>query len=86
MYDAINSPEGRAGAVKATKDGEPALAGVEPLIRAALGVDYGPHNWMTVIAGSMVGEMMQSLGYRKVGRKDGCDLEISAAWPLPPVP
>lgn len=41
MYNVINSPEGRAGAAKATKEGQAALAGVEPLIRAALGADYG---------------------------------------------
>jgi hypothetical protein len=83
MHERVNSPAARSGAVEATKQGLPALAGVEPLIVEALGADYGPHNWGTVIAGSMVGELMQSLGYRKVGRKDmppGSIAKTAATW------
>lgn len=83
MHEIINSPDGRAAAVAATKAGLPALAGIEPSIHDALGADYGPHNWGTVIAGSMVGEMMQSLGYRKAGRKnmpDGSIAKTAATW------
>lgn len=83
MRDVIFSPEGRAGAVAATKAGRPALEGVEPLLQEALGVDYGPHNWGTVIAGSMIGELMQTLGYRKNGRKTlapFCKAKTAAMW------
>ncbi len=83
MYEVINSPEGRATTVSATARGLPALAGIEPAIVEALGVDYGPHNWGTVIAGSMVGELMQTLGYRKVGRKnmpEGSVAKTAATW------
>lgn len=83
MYDIVNSPEGRAAAVASTKNDLPALAGVDPLLSQTLGADYGPHNWGTVIAGSMVGELMQSLGYRKVGRKSmppGSVAKTAATW------
>lgn len=83
MESVVNSPEGRAAAVTATKAGLPALAGVDPLIQEALGVDYGPHNHGTVNAGWLVGQVMQTLGYRKAGRgnmPDGSVAKTAATW------
>jgi hypothetical protein len=83
MHDIIFSPEARDSAVAATKAGLPAMAGVDPLLQIALGVDYGPHNWGTVIAGSMVGEVMQSLGYRNLRQGKlpaGCVAKTAAMW------
>ena len=83
MHEIIFSPEGRVAAVAATKASMPALAGVEPMLQEALGVDYGPHNWGTVIAGSFIGELMQMLGYRKIGRKplpSSCVAKTAATW------
>jgi len=51
MWEVINSREGRAEAVKATDMGLPAMAGIDPLLQVALGVDYGPHNMGTATAG-----------------------------------
>ena len=39
MYDIVHSPEGRASAISAVNNGLPGLAGVEPMIVEALGVD-----------------------------------------------
>jgi hypothetical protein len=83
MHEIIFSPEGRAAAVAATKASMPALAGVEPMLQEALGVDYGPHNGGTVIAGSFIGELMTSLGYLKNGRKSlspSCKAKTAAMW------
>lgn len=83
MHEIIHSPEGRAAVVKATKDGLPAIAGVDPLLQVALGVDYGAHNMGTTTAGSLVGELMQSLGYKKAGKKslpEHCVAKTAAMW------
>ena len=39
------------------------------MLNEALGVDYRGGNMATVTAGSLVGELMRSLGYKKVGQK-----------------
>ena len=83
MYEVINSKDGRDAAVEATKAGLPAMAGVDPLLQAALGVDYGPHNMGTATAGSLVGQLMQSLGYQKAGQKplpEHCVAKTAAMW------
>lgn len=69
MTEIIFSPEGKAAAIDATKQGLPALAGVDPMLAAALGVDYGPHNSGTINAGYLVAEMMRTQGYKLTGRK-----------------
>src|SRR5664279_1146817 len=35
MFDIINSPQGRAACIRATEEGFPAIAGVEPMLSAA---------------------------------------------------
>ena len=69
MYEIINSPKGKAAAIEATKAGQPALAGIDPLLIEALGVDYGSHNDGTINAGYLVAQMMRSQGYKLSGRK-----------------
>jgi hypothetical protein len=83
MHEIINSKEGRAAAIAATQVGLPAMAGVDPLLQVALGVDYGPHNMGTATAGGLVGELMTSLGYRNTGQKElpaGCVAKTAAMW------
>ena len=53
----------RAGAIEATANGLPALAGVEPLIVSELGDHYHPHDLGTANAGSLIAELMRHLGY-----------------------
>jgi hypothetical protein len=63
MQDITWSSEGRKAGVKATEEGLPALAGIEPLIVAALGDRYHPHDGGTVNAGYIVAELMRHIGY-----------------------
>jgi len=65
MDEIINSPQGRAACLDAVAKGEPALAGVEPLIREQMGSQYGSFSQITVTAGSLVGILMSGLGYAK---------------------
>lgn len=62
MRDVIESAEGEEACLKATADGLPALAGVEPMIVERMGSRYGQFSLMTVTAGSIVGELMLSRG------------------------
>jgi hypothetical protein len=69
MYEIIHSAQGKTAAIEATKEGRPALEGIDPLLSAALGVDYGSHNDGTINAGYLVAQMMRSQGYQLSGRK-----------------
>jgi hypothetical protein len=83
MHDVIYSKEGREAAIAATKVGLPAMAGVDPLLQVALGSDYGPHNMGTQTAGGIVGQLMQSLGYKKTGSSPlppNCVAKTAATW------
>lgn len=83
MEEIIWSSEGKKLLVEATEAGLPALAGVEPLIVADLGVQYHPHDLGTVDAGSIVGAVMRHLGYEIVGRADmpaGSVAKTAATW------
>jgi hypothetical protein len=83
MEEIAWSPEGRAAALKATKDGLPALAGVEPLIREALGDRYNPHDMGTMNAGYIVGEVMRHLGYVDAGQSkmpEGSVAKTAMIW------
>jgi hypothetical protein len=63
MQDITWSSDGRKAAIEATENGLPALAGVEPLIVAALADRYHPHDGGTVNAGFIVAELMRHIGY-----------------------
>ncbi|ESX15952.1 hypothetical protein [Mesorhizobium sp. LSJC264A00] len=83
MEEIAWSSQGKRLLVEATEAGMPALAGVEPLIVADLGVLYHPHDLGTVDAGSIVGQVMRHLGYELVDRKDmppGSVAKTAATW------
>lgn len=83
MWQVINSDEGKRLAVEATEQGLPALAHIDPLLQAKLGVDYGSHNMATNRAGILVGDLMISLGYRLIGTKPmptGSVAKTAAVW------
>lgn len=83
MRELIESPEGRAAGVAAVKVGLPAMAGVDPLLQVLLGSDYGSHNMGTQTAGSIVAEVMRSLGYKKTGEAtlpSNCVAKTAATW------
>jgi len=77
------STEGRKAAVEATKQGLPALCGVDPLLQADLGDQYGKFDLGTASAGSVVAEVMHHLGYRKSGSgpcPSNCTAKTGAKW------
>ncbi len=83
MRELIESSEGQAACLKATADNLPALAGVEPMIAAKMGARYGQFSMMTVTAGSIVGELMLSKGYKIAAQKkmpDGSVAKTAAFW------
>jgi hypothetical protein len=85
MQDITWSTEGRKAAVEATQKGLPALAGIEPLIVAALGDRYHPHDQGTLNAGSTVAELMRHIGYVENGRRkmpDGSVAKTAITWKL----
>jgi hypothetical protein len=58
------------------------MSGIDPMLQVALGSDYGAHNMGTATAGSLVGQLMQSLGY-KAGQKampPHCIAKTAATW------
>jgi hypothetical protein len=67
MEHIIWGKEGRAAVLSAVEKGLPALAGVDPLIRAALGDRYHPHNGGTINAGVITAALMRHLGYVEAG-------------------
>lgn len=62
------SPEGRAAARAVAEAGEAPMAGVDPLLVAALGDEYG-HRDTTSWAGTFVAEEIEADGWRRNGRK-----------------
>jgi hypothetical protein len=83
MRDVIESAEGQAACLKATAEGLPALAGVEPMIVERMGGRYGQFSMMTVAAGSIVGELMLSKGYKIEKQKkmpEGSVAKTAACW------
>lgn len=80
IEEVCRSPEARAAAKSASDAGLPALAGVDPLLRAALGADYGSFD-TTSWAGGFVAEEMESQGYRQTGKRSmpaGCVAKTAA--------
>ncbi|MEQ1492405.1 MAG: hypothetical protein ABL932_17820, partial [Terricaulis sp.] len=83
MTEIIFSPEGRQAALAATAAGEAAMAGIDPLLQQALGVDYGAHNMGTNTAGSIVAVLMRQLGFEAAGKKAlpaGCVAKTAETW------
>ena len=83
MHEIIWSAEGRQAAIAASELGQAAMAGIDPLLQMALGVDYGPHNMATNRAGVITGELMHSLGYIRVAQiplPSHCVAESATSW------
>lgn len=84
IAEIVNSSAGVDAMREATDQGMPALAGVDPMVAAVLGADYGRHNMTTATAGSFVAERMRRLGYRDIGKKaklpNGCVAKTGALF------
>ena len=66
MKRIIGSEAGTEAMLEATRQGLPALAGVDPLLQAALGDKYSRHNEATVQAGYLVKGFMVGQGYEEI--------------------
>jgi hypothetical protein len=80
MEEVIRSQEGRAEAKKAAEQGQPAMAGIDPLLQAALGNAYGQHD-TTSWAGTLTAEIMAEAGYvqtRKAPLPPACVAKTAA--------
>jgi hypothetical protein len=64
----VRSPEGRQAAADAMEAGEAPMAGLDPLLKAALGTDYGNKD-TTSWAGTFAAEEATDLGWTRKGRK-----------------
>jgi hypothetical protein len=83
IIEIIWSNEGKALAIEATKQGIPALCGVDILLRQELGDRYGKHDLGTASAGDVVAKMMRHLGYREIGEgkcPPGCTAKTGLRW------
>lgn len=63
------SPEGSDRMRQAIDQELPPMAGLDPMLSAALGGDYGSHNRSTTFAGRIAAERMEQLGFRRTGKK-----------------
>ncbi|HJO68728.1 MAG TPA: hypothetical protein QF804_03495 [Rhodospirillales bacterium] len=76
MQAVVDSDDGLIACIKATDEGWPAIAGVDPLLSVKFGVDYGKHNMTTHWAGRFVADVMRRHGYVQVGKEadtpEGC--------------
>ena len=84
MEAIIDTPEGKAACVKATEDGWPAIAGIDPMLVKTLKGDYSKKNMTTNWAGKIVADLMRRSGYRVVGKKkstpNGCIAQSGELW------
>jgi len=83
IEEIVWSPAGRDAALAATERGLPALAGIDPMLQAELGMQYSPHDMGTMNAGYIVGELMRHLGFVDAGQgklPDNCVAKTAMRW------
>lgn len=83
MEQLVNSADGIKRAVRATNDGQPALAGVDELLRRELGSEYERANNGTWWAGFAVAQVMREMGYVEAGTgkcPPGCVAGQGIVW------
>lgn len=68
IEEIIRSDEGRRAGKEASDAGQPAMAGVDHLLSAALGSKYGAND-TTSWAGTMMAEVMAEAGYVQTRKK-----------------
>ena len=83
MEQLVNSADGIKRAVRATNDGQPALAGVDELLRRELGSEYERANNGIWWAGFAVAQVMREMGYVEAGTAkcpSGCVADQGIVW------
>ena len=68
MENICRSSEGVAAALEAARSGEAPMAGVDPILKAKLGAEYGQRD-STTWAGGFVAEEIEAEGWIRAGRK-----------------
>jgi hypothetical protein len=68
MEAICRSPEALTAALQAAESGQAPMAGVDPLLRAKLGPEYGQRD-STTWAGGFVAEEIEAEGWKRAGRK-----------------
>jgi hypothetical protein len=71
------SAEGKAAAILAVEKGLPAMAGIDPLLRKAMGNRYGRESQGTMNAGSIVAEYQKG---KEADLPPGCIAKTAATW------
>jgi hypothetical protein len=82
IEEIIRSNEGRSAGRDASDQGQPALAGVDHILGAELGLKYGNHDTASW-AGTLMAEVMAEAGYVKKTTKampDGCVVKTAAVF------
>lgn len=80
IEEIIRSDKGRQAGKEASDQGLPAMAGVDPMLSAALGSKYGGHD-TTSWAGTLMTEVMAEAGYVQTRKKPmplGCVAKTAA--------
>lgn len=80
IEEIIRSDKGRAAGKRASDEGQPAMAGVDHMLSAALGSRYGNHD-TTSWAGTFMADVMADAGYvqtRKKPMPEGCVAKTAA--------
>jgi hypothetical protein len=83
MEQLVNSAEGIKCAVRATNDGQPALAGVDVLLRRELGSEYERAKNGAWWAGFVVAQVMREMGFVEAGTgkcPPGCVAGDGIVW------
>ena len=78
----VHSPEGVAAMLKAVHNGQPALCGVDDLLRSGLD-KYDDDDQSVKTAGSFVADVMRSKGFRENGSGSclaGCVAKGGLLW------
>lgn len=80
IEEIIRSSEGRKAGQLASDQGQPAMAGVDPMLAAALGSKYGSYD-TTSWAGTFMADVMADAGYIQTKKKPmpaGCVAKTAA--------
>ena len=83
MRELVNSADGIKRAVRATNDGQPALAGIDALLRQELGSEYVRATNGAWWAGFAVAQLMRELGFVEAGTgkcPSGCVAAQGIVW------
>ena len=86
MAAVIQSTEGTKAAAHATSKRLPALAGVDPLLQAELGVDYTRDNQVTMNTAWLVAQEIHAMGFVDAGsarQPEDCVAATALVFRLP---